>query len=85
MANTNGRMSKVVVGVAIVLIATMIVGGIQLYASTYGHEVTLTRHQERLNLIEARQEAIREAIAETRADTREIKAILVRMEKDRRP
>ena len=81
MRANNGRLTKVLIGVAITVIAAMVLGGVHLYGDVRVHEVRGAQHERRIGGIEAEQDVLQKDVSDIKADIREIKTILQRMEK----
>jgi hypothetical protein len=80
MANGNGAVSKIACGLAIAVIASLILGTVTLFGTVRVNSSGLEGASTRITKCEAANERNTAAISDIKGDLREIKAILERIE-----
>jgi len=77
---TNGTARKVAAGVLVTLMTALVVGGVGVSTRQEVLQAHLRQHELRLTGVEDDLRAVGRDVADIRADIREIKAILQRLE-----
>ena len=79
--NHNGRMRKIILGVAVALIPILIIGALHIYGDVRVLASCRDQHEARVGNCEADLRSVKDDIADIKADVREVRVILQRLER----
>jgi len=74
----EGALTKVIVGVAVVVLATALIQSVAIWADVQVHTAKMEQHCRRITRAENQLQQVADDLSDIKADIREIKAVLER-------
>ena len=81
VASLNGRIGRIIVGVAVAMIPILIIGALHIYGDVRVLASCRDQHEARVGNCEADLRSVKDDIADIKADVREVRVILQRLER----